>query len=54
MSAPATPKPVDPRAPDQTREGLFQTHDCWRCEHGKKPCPNGQPSRCDYPIARNH
>ncbi|MCG3776524.1 MAG: hypothetical protein JW395_3383 [Nitrospira sp.] len=45
--------PTDPRDPDPTREGIFRDHNCWRCEHGKKPCKNGNPSNCEYPHARN-
>lgn len=48
-----TQKPLDPRDPDRTREGMFQYHNCWKCQHGAKPCVNGSPSRCDFPQARN-
>ncbi len=43
----------DPRDPDHSREGIFVYHDCYRCEHGKKPCVQGGPHRCDNPRARN-
>lgn len=46
-------KPLDPRDPDYSREGIFQTHNCYECEHGKKPCPYGNPHQCEYPHARN-
>lgn len=46
-------KPLDPRDPDRTREGMFQYHNCYKCQHGAKPCVNSSPSRCDYPQARN-
>ena len=45
--------PIDPRDPDPTREGIFRYHNCYKCQSGKKPCVNGNPSRCDYPHARN-
>lgn len=47
-------KPLDPRDPDPTREGIFQYHDCYRCEHGRMPCVRGgNPGKCPYPRARN-
>jgi len=52
MAAPP-PAPVDPRADDPTREGIFRSHNCWRCQDGTKPCAQGHPNRCDYPRARN-
>jgi hypothetical protein len=45
--------PVDPRDPDPTREGVFQTHNCYRCQHGKRACVRGDPHRCEWPHARN-
>ena len=48
------PKPaVDPRDPDYSREGIFQTHNCWKCKDGAKSCVQGAPNRCEYPHARN-
>jgi hypothetical protein len=32
---------------------MFRDHNCSRCSDGEKPCKNGDPSRCDYPHARN-
>lgn len=46
-------KRVDPRDPDPTREGIFRDHNCWKCNSGEKPCVVGNPSRCEYPHARN-
>ena len=39
--------------PDRSRSGIFVDHNCWRCEHGEKPCVSGHPNRCAYPHARN-
>ena len=39
-------------APDYTREGRFQTHNCYACDHGKKPCVGEKPV-CQYMRARN-
>lgn len=44
---------LDPRDPDPTRDGIFRNHNCWRCNHGAKPCPFGHPNQCEYPHARN-
>lgn len=46
------PKP-DPREPDDSREGFFQLHNCYRCDNGNFRCSNGNPRQCDYPQARN-
>lgn len=46
-------EPLDPRDPDYSREGIFVHHNCSRCQHGAKPCVQGNPSRCDNPHARN-
>ena len=46
------PKP-DPRDPDYSREGLFQTHNCWRCKSGTEPCVIGNPRDCENLHARN-
>ena len=44
----------DPRDPDYSREGIFQNHNCYRCEHGKMPCVRGgNPAKCEHPHARN-
>lgn len=40
-------------APDYSRTGIFQTHNCWKCADGTKPCVQGGPHRCEYPHARN-
>ena len=45
--------PVDGREPDHSRTGMFVYHNCWRCQHGAKPCVNGAPNRCEYPHARD-
>ncbi|MFA7308374.1 MAG: hypothetical protein WC026_17085 [Hyphomicrobium sp.] len=44
---------LDPRDPDLSRPGIFRDHNCYRCDSGKKPCVVGNPSRCEYPHARN-
>jgi len=44
---------LDPRDPDYSREGIFQTHNCWMCDHGRLKCVNGSYSQCSYPRARN-
>lgn len=40
--------------PDNTRQGIFRDHNCWKCQNGKLPCvtPPGQGG-CEYPRARN-
>lgn len=44
----------DPRDPDYSREGVFQDHNCYRCDSGKKPCVRGgNPGKCPYLRARN-
>ena len=43
----------DPRELDNSRPGIFATHNCWKCQDGTKPCVAGSPSRCEYPRARN-
>lgn len=48
-----TQAPIDPRAPDPTRTGIFRDHNCWKCRDGEKPCAQGAPNRCEYPRARN-
>jgi hypothetical protein len=45
---------VDPREDDPSREGIFRSHNCSRCQSGAKPCVRGATNRCEYPIARNH
>jgi len=45
-----TELPAD--APSQ-RDGIFRDHSCWKCKDGKEPCVVGNPSRCEYPHARN-
>jgi hypothetical protein len=47
-------KPIDPRDPDYTRTGIFQTHNCGRCKNGELPCTLGvSPRNCGYLYARN-
>ena len=46
-------EPLDPRDPDHSREGIFVLHNCSRCSDGRRPCVVGNPSRCEYPHARN-
>lgn len=48
-----TTKPRDPRDPDPTKEGVFQTHNCYRCKDGALPCKKGNPRNCDTLHARN-
>lgn len=43
----------DPRDPDPSRPGIFRNHNCAYCSDGKKPCRQGNPTRCEYPHARN-
>lgn len=43
----------DPRDPDYSREGIFVLHNCFRCDSGRLSCVQGNPSRCEYPRARN-
>lgn len=43
----------DPRDPDHSRLGIFVHHNCWKCGSGEKPCVEGNPSRCSFPVARN-
>lgn len=44
---------LDPRDPDHSRHGIFVHHNCWKCREGERPCAEGNPSRCSFPIARN-
>lgn len=53
MTKTPTTRPLDPRAPDHNRDGIFVYHNCWKCQNGKKPCVNGAVNRCDYLQARN-
>ena len=46
-------RPVDPRDPDHSREGMFVYHNCYRCDSGAQPCVNGSPNGCEYLRARN-
>jgi hypothetical protein len=32
---------------------MFRDHNCAYCASGEKPCRQGDPSRCDYPHARD-
>ena len=41
----------DPR--EEYRHPMFRDHNCWKCREGEKPCVAGNPSRCEYPHARN-
>ena len=49
------PEKPDPRDPDYSREGIFQTHNCYRCNNGEEPCARGLKLRylCDNLHARN-
>lgn len=42
-----------PCEPDHSRPGIFAYHNCWRCEHGAKPCVSRSSGVCEYPRARN-
>lgn len=33
---------------------IWRDHTCWKCNDGKKPCPQGARVGCGYPVARNH
>jgi hypothetical protein len=46
-------KKLDPRDPDYSREGVFQDHNCYVCDSGKKPCVKDNPRDCDTLHARN-
>ncbi len=40
--------------PDYTRKGVFQTHNCGRCNNGEEPCKQADnPRYCSYLHARN-
>lgn len=43
----------DPRDPDPSRSGIFRDHNCSYCKSGEKPCVQGNPSQCEFPMARN-
>jgi hypothetical protein len=47
------PDPRDPRPAGTYSHPMFRDHNCSRCDSGAKPCPKGNPSRCDWPHARN-
>jgi hypothetical protein len=47
------PDRLDPRDPDYSRQGIFQTHNCYRCLDGALPCIVGTPNKCEFPRARN-
>lgn len=32
---------------------MFRDHNCAYCGSGKTPCKQGNPSRCEFPHARN-
>lgn len=56
MSSLTERPPLDPR--DPRPEGIythpmFRDHNCWYCREGAKPCVVDNPSRCEYPHARN-
>lgn len=39
--------------PDFSRKNtFFAYHNCYKCEHGEKPCVGDKPV-CQYPHARN-
>ena len=44
---------TDPREDDYSRKGIFRYHNCAYCKSGEKPCVKGNPSKCEYPRARN-
>ena len=50
------PRPVDPRDPDYSRQGIFRYHNCSRCQNGARldrcPTPDA-PGNCGQPHARN-
>lgn len=39
-------------SPDYSRKGRFQTHNCYVCDHGNKPCTGEKPV-CQNMRARN-
>lgn len=34
--------------------GLFEGHNCSRCQNGEKSCTSTVPGNCGNPIAKNH
>lgn len=32
---------------------IFRDHRCSKCHDGEKPCAQGSPNRCEFPMARN-
>jgi len=47
------PTKPDPRDPDPSRSGIFRDHNCSYCKNGEKPCVQGNPLQCEFPMARN-
>jgi hypothetical protein len=45
----------DPRAEDEmaNRDPIFRYHNCAVCNDGAQPCLRDNPSRCEFPHARN-
>jgi len=50
---PPNTREPDPRQPARDGEGIFRTHNCWRCKDGQLPCVNWKVKHCEYPQARN-
>ena len=50
---PPAAQPLDPRAADHSRRGMFAYNNCWQCDHGRLPCRQGRHNDCDNPVARN-
>ena len=51
-------KELDARAPRTEaemfgRHSLFRLHNCSRCVSGRTLCLQGDPNRCEFPVARN-
>jgi hypothetical protein len=44
---------MDRAMEDRTREGFWRYHRCWRCNDGRRACPQAGQGGCEYPRARN-
>jgi len=44
---------LDNAMEDHSREGYWRYHRCWKCDNGRKPCPQAGQGGCEYPRARN-
>lgn len=44
---------VWPLKADPARSSIFDSHRCWKCDDGRKPCAEGAVNLCGYPRALN-